>query len=536
MNKLIIVVAAMVIVSAEDVLAKEISWTGGGGTSAWSEPANWSETPAEGDTAIFPSGVITVVGTDVTTFDLFSAFEIRTGAKLSFEGFNGTFKQTLTGGGTVCATDKGNSDNIITITGDNSGFTGTFAFTNQSVYLNSKYGLGTTNVVYQTVSLAPSTALRRSIELRGGAPSVLSNAFYFVGNSSKSPVIYNHWLADGVTLAGPVHLLENNVAFRAGHATAYWIGISGGITGSGMMSLAGDNMLRISGEPVRMTVSSSAVASANPVYANVGGNLCGDGGGYSIATTIESAYLNADPGGFKFLGANLSTANVHWGFSMGTHESGTYDMNGFDQDCGNICYMKNLPTATNPKAVITSEMPATLTMHGMIQYPYQSASDPVDKRARFPGCINGAVTFVLKSDLLASPGSIRFFGEGSTTSGGLIASNGTIWVQSNATFTNLTLLAAVDSGKIVLETAAIGTHAPKGLAVKASDSGLLTINDGLVLQAKTAFLAGKWVEPGDYGGPDAGLDEKHTCANLAGAGIVRVAEYGGPKGLMLLVR
>lgn len=533
MKKLVATIAAVVACGSLFAEGNEVTWTGNGATAAWNDPDNWSAVPQEGDTAVFSEGTVTATTGDLETFGLFSGFRIETGATLLLSKFNGTFDQTLTGGGNLAADGAFDHTKIITFKADASLFTGTFAFTNHHVDLYAP--LGTTNDVFVTVAAGVSdVACPFGIELKGGAPAVMSNAFYFVGNSSKAPVLFNHYLTSGVTLAGPVKVVSNNVALRLGGTDAYGITIAGGITGGGtLLTLGGGWNATVSGKPVRMDVKN--VSAEAPNYADLGGNLFGDAGNFIISTVIESAYLNADPGSFRFDADHCSTTNTHWGFSLGQHDPGTYDLNGHDQDCGNMHYLKGLPTETNPKMIIKSEEPATLTMHGRMQHVYQTSTDPVNKRRRFAGLLNGAVTFVFKSDLLATPAEINFLGAGSSTSGGIVSLKGTVNILADATFTNLTLLAAQEQGKLNLETAEIGTLG-KGLTVKASDSATMTINGGLVLQAKYAFLGDKWVEAGDYGGPDAGLDEKHTCANLAGTGIVRVAEYGGPKGLMLLVR
>ena len=58
---------------------------------------------------------------------------------------------------------------------------------------------------------------------------------------------------------------------------------------------------------------------------------------------------------------------------------------------------------------------------------------------------------------------------------------------------------------------------------------------GKHLHAKSAYVD-KWLEPGEYGGADAGLDEEHTLPQLGGSGTVHVLEWGGPKGLRLIFR
>ena len=63
----------------------------------------------------------------------------------------------------------------------------------------------------------------------------------------------------------------------------------------------------------------------------------------------------------------------------------------------------------------------------------------------------------------------------------------------------------------------------------------VTIAAGKHLHAKSAYVD-KWLEPGEYGGADAGLDEEHTLPQLGGSGTVNVLEWGGPKGMIFIFK
>ena len=74
-----------------------------------------------------------------------------------------------------------------------------------------------------------------------------------------------------------------------------------------------------------------------------------------------------------------------------------------------------------------------------------------------------------------------------------------------------------------------------GLLVQvAGGTGALTISANVTLGAKRAFVDGRWLDAGTYGGNDSSAPNK--LAGLAGTGVMTVAEYGGPKGFSIIFR
>ena len=113
--------------------------------------------------------------------------------------------------------------------------------------------------------------------------------------------------------------------------------------------------------------------------------------------------------------------------------------------------------------------------------------------------------------------------------------NGTLTLDANALFPNLTKLGIRGTGSMVVNSDNGLGNASGALAVSLQGTGKLTIAENAVIRAKTANAgvrsdgALKWLEAGEY-----------TKANLPdyidGDGTLIVAEYGGPKGLMLIFR
>ena len=122
-----------------------------------------------------------------------------------------------------------------------------------------------------------------------------------------------------------------------------------------------------------------------------------------------------------------------------------------------------------------------------------------------------------------------------TTSGGIESAYGTLTLDANALFPNLTKLGIRGSGSLVVNSDNGLGDASGALAVSLQGTGKLTIAENAVIRAKTANAgvrsdgALNWLEAGEY-------TKENLSDYINGDGMLIVAEYGGPKGLMLILR
>ena len=159
----------------------------------------------------------------------------------------------------------------------------------------------------------------------------------------------------------------------------------------------------------------------------------------------------------------------------------------------------------------------------------------------FYGRVLGEVSVVLDSKSTTA-GKITFGGNDSSTAGGMRAVRGTILIAPSATFPNLTALDVTGEGKCEVYTSALGTvrTGPKNLlpltvSVTNAVAGALYIDTGVTIAADTAIVGAEWLSPGlTYGSTASAADVK--LAALSGTGLLTVERYGGPKGMILMLR
>lgn len=219
------------------------------------------------------------------------------------------------------------------------------------------------------------------------------------------------------------------------------------------------------------------------------------------------------------------------------------NLSGFDQRVGTLAtYSTQFDAATqwNENLCITSPAPATLTVCGTCRCD-SSRIDGKDYHGVYPGVVAGEASIVLDAKdenmcdpnaTVASKASMRFNCPDSTTSGGLVAKSGTIELMSTCTFPNLTQLKSAGEGKIIVNTSEVGTETNLLVALSAPAAGTvpLTIGEGCTLTADTAVVGDdRWLDEGDYTKAD-------LPKYIAGEGTLHVNRYGGPRGLMILLR
>ena len=519
MRKLMTVACAVCVAAVAS--AKEVTWTGGG--SGWGDPANWSDTPQEGDIAVIPENVTaTVKLADVTAFRNFGGYRLEAGSMLfldavSFHSYD-AFDKPLTGSGTLYA-----YNGSIWFKPDSSAFDGKFAFTNTYVEVHSKTALGTTNEVWLGRTSQFNNYHMKIDRVDG--PSVVTNVFHFGAPNGRSYVLES--IKSPLKVYGPVVIDQGWCQFINDSSNAeYHNEYYGGIYGEGYMF----GGVQASGE---VTVIASEV--------DLGGGLVAYDGGFTIQGVLKRGCIGLESKGrgFKFMAANLCQTNdVLMGEWQITKNGGYIDLNGFDQTIGNICErIDHDGVTTEPDFYLTSEKPATLTMLGTPNRRFGGGNG-------FVGCLRGALSLCYDWDgrdgiqayyTGCTAGLFKLTSENST-SGGITCKRGDFRIEATATLPNLTSLGVSNTGKMTVSANGIGEEGD-GLVVTVADSGVLTIGTDVTIAAKSACLGGKWIDPqpGEtYGGPDSAATVK--LAGLAGTGLLTVAEYGGPKGLMMILR
>ena len=532
MKKLI----ALVVMSLCGIaFADDVTWTGGAGEgdTSWANPDNWSAAPQEGDTAIIPAGVsLKAVASDKETFALFSSFDIREGAQLVVWQFGVEVSQNLKGAGDLVLVGIKDAKMGMTLSGDNREFTGEFFTTNVHTGVHSKYALGTTNVVhvygqgsdmYSQQIKVPSPG-----EWTGSVPSVISNELHFVSDQYVAQFYVGR---NPMYFYGPVYGDGGSPCFYPGAGTAYQAKLYGGLHGTKLAALGANAdfcLIELLGGPVDI------------------GRLTARAGGFLIGTKIDGTTLEAgrEGYGFRFSAENVACTNAPWVFNEGSgYDSGGYfDLNGKNQEIGDLV-VHGTAAASYGKVIIRSAEPATLTVRGSMGRKYGSYN-------LFPGVLKGQLSFVYDWDGRVGPtvkqgsnawtnpaGVFTFTDSVSTTTGAVVCANGALTIAATASLPCITNLSALVNGSLTVNSTAVGTsYDTPTLTVRVSDNATLTIGEGVTLAAKTAFL-GRWIDPepgATYGGPDSAATVKLSC--LAGTGVMTVAEYGGPKGLMLILR
>ena len=501
--------------------AKEVTWKGGG--SGWGDPSNWSDTPLAGDIAVIPENVTaTVKSADVDVFRTFGGYRLEAGSTIfvdavTFFSFN-AFDKPLTGSGTLLAV--GGS---LYLKSDNSAFDGKFVFTNNSVEVHSPTGLGTTNTVC-VAKTSSGNANGQHLKIdRVDGPDEMKNNLVFTGPGSRSYVMES--IKSPLTISGHVSIPSGWCQFvNDNTSTNYYNRFLGGVSGEGYLFTG--NL------PGNLTAIDSEV--------DLGGGLVAYNGGFTVNGFIRRGCLGLETKGrgFVFGAAELCNTNdvilAEWQIAK---TGGFLDLNGYNQTIGNICErMDHNGVTTESDFFFTSEKPAMLTVAGTPNRRYDASG--------FAGCLTGAISLCYDWDGRAgikayytdcTPGLFKLTSVNST-SGGIACKRGDFRIEVTATLPNLTALGVSNTGKMTVSVNGIGEEGD-GLVVTVADSGVLTIGTDVTIAAKSACIGGKWIDPkpGDtYGGPESAATVK--LDGLAGKGILTVAEYGGPKGFMLLFR
>ena len=504
-----------------------VQWAGKDATYAPNEiirvPAGTKVTVGSGDVAaINTTGGILVE--DATSVFAFSNFTAAASLYVPFFG-KGQVRQ-----------EYGAAGKTLSLLGDNRGFDGSISVIEAQASLENLHCLGTTNRVDYCVTSGEKILCSK---ISGS----FSNEFHFGGSSASTA----RFVQDGsnpFVIVGPTYL-----DFRA---SLHFHGNSGGIRFAGPLT----NITSSADTKFYQIYISSAVDFMGDTdyyfghsflmsrgTLGLGGKLHFDSRGYSTGSNPQDhGQVGASNGaGVKFLSPYALDEDVillmGWGETTTLTPKGTINLNGFDQHVGRLITgvapragtADSRPQATD--LVITSESEAKLVIRNtaVIGQPYYETSKGIP--CTWPGRVNGAASVEMDTDTSLAAGKIAFTCAGSDTTGGLYARRGTIKLYDTATFTNLTELVASGEGLLEIDTSAVGgSNLCVALTNVTAGTVPLTIGEGCSITAKTALVkSAKWLEPGTYT-----KDNLPLC--IAGDGELVVKEYGGPKGLMLILR
>ena len=537
-HTLMIVAAAF---AAHVTFADAFRWSGGG-TGDWTDGANWygGSAPSEGDVAEIPDGAVATIATasDFTLVNSLAAISLPSrGSALVFANTAaGDLNTPLTGQGSVTVS---NGQKILNLKGDNSGFTGPFLFTNSYVVVYNARALGISNVVtnYAEAAKTGSTPTRLEIEVSGE----FGNEFHLFGPSSgsssgSSRMVY-YCENDYVTNSGPCYVYGNSVIQGpSGFHGFGFVTFSGGFhhTGAGYARIA--KKVRIVGDtPCSIRTTENYLRGGILVQPDAELE-------FGAAVKKESSLSGSNPfariavrkGILRFVGTSSFPDNNQGALAFGNasendNDVGTIDLNGYSQT---ICDLVKEPkTLTNPM-ILTSATPATLTIRGTFYrygfYNWKNAESKV-ANVRLEGQVSyelNSVQSSLDGRWQAGDGHTYFTNETSTTRGYLSVVRGTMRLGADTSWPNLSELRARNKGILLVDTASVN---PGRFLFSVSDTATVTIADGVMLDARKAVIGGTYLEPGIYGGSDAGLDEAHTLSCLGGTGRlkVRLPEHPG---------
>ncbi len=524
----LVVALAVAVGLALGAEATEITWKGGGATSAWSDGTNWKDgaAPDTGDIAVITNGATAYMSSaDIT-------YANGRLSKIKLPGADSTLWITNTTEIAMSVPVEGigkfnvaNNCTKFTIGVSNPDFTGPFYFTNSIVCTD--YGHVQCFGKYNVITNFVGNGLASFYIFKGGS---YYNTFHIFGGDTsaasgkRSLLVY--YDAD---FYGPVYVEgDYAIAPQNGHITRFL----GGIHHKGVRKIRMFNKITITG-------ATPCDFQTTTEY-NTGIYVSGDTLTLESPLTATSQRIGG-PGSIKFGAANLlaPTTGLQNG-EVGNICGMKFDLNGFDQQCGTI-YKVTANGQTEDNSYITSpvDAPAKLTVYGQLEwYGNQPAADTrfMVFSLRGAASLEMNATNVIKSagKLVWPKMEIRGCPTKSDTKGGLCVRRGTLTLAEDTYWPNLSRLEAHDEGLLVMNTDGVNTN---GFVFVVSNvvNEAVTIASNKHLYAKSAYV-GKWLEPGEYGGADAGLDAEHTLPQLGGLGTVHVKEWGGPKGLIFIFK
>ena len=220
-------------------------------------------------------------------------------------------------------------------------------------------------------------------------------------------------------------------------------------------------------------------------------------------------------------------------------ETGGLDLNGYDQQLGPLQILVNnnkdyvFALSSAFSFATPTNLPATLTLRGPYYFGYKEMLTRYP--GYYPGSFAGPVSLVIDTKDDYDPAVFRIASADNTMSGEIVARRGMIELMEGSACSNLTALVTSGEGQIVVNTSDLGVANANNLEIVActnvaANTLPLTIGEGCSITAKVAMVGnGHFLDAGVY-----------TKVNLPryidGDGELVVKEYGGPKGMMLILR
>lgn len=540
-----IFLTAVVLCAVVSVRAGDVVWSGGGTTGAWSEPANWigGVPPDDGDTVVIPAATSAWMSSaDISFATDRSLAGISLAAPDAALFITNETKMTLSvplsGTGGLWISNGGKQ---LTLAADNGGFSGPVTLTNAYVSSDSSHKnfLGKDNVV---------------TNYAGGSSSLVyfmcsgeyHNDWVVIGDAAKQPVAADYAIVcyASVEFKGSFFVRDS---FNVNIPQSYCrITFSGGVRHEGRdgLCLVGNGKYEVSGDvPLISRCTNAYQAGVFNTFSSVF-KLSAPVLGEPPRTSNNGHAVYPRIGGTGYLvcgGKNVINGGVAIQHGILNGTGGVrLDLNGYDQACGTM-YRNSNVKITETSCCVTSGVPATLTMRG--QWEYYGTSPGSDENT--PLAFLGEASFEFwPTNLIRTGQSLTIMPKISlanttwTTRGGLACRRGTVTLRSTTSMPNLRSVTVSHEGRLVVETDAVN---PGGFTLAVTNvlpttsSGRthpLTIAEGVVLTADTAFVGRRWLPAGTYGGEEAlaagRIGASRVLDVIAGGGLLRVERYGGP--------
>lgn len=537
-----VIAAFLILACAAGARCADVTWSGEG-SGGWSDGANWegSVPPSEGDTAVVPAGATATLSTadDIALANSLAAISLPYGdsALVVANSSLADLYVPVTGVGMVTVS---NGQKVLNLFGDNTGFSGPFLFTNSYVVVRNRDALGNANVVtnYSVAALSGSTPTRLEIE----APGMYANEFHLFGLMSSGTAWQVYYCEkDCVTNSGPCYVYgASTIQGPSGFSGFGFVTFSGGFHHEGVDYAYINRKVRIIGD-VPCNIRTTSDHQRGGICVMPDGELEFGAPVAKLSVLNDPTARIATQGGIlRFVAPSTFPDDNQGAIAFGNasrsnNNGGTIDFNG---NSITLCDIVKDPNAPTEPMVLTSAVPATVTIRGTFyRYGFYNWKEDQSKVANLR--LEGKVSYEL--DSVQTFGSGRFnFGNGHTyftnetsnTRGFLSVARGTMRLGADTSWPNLSELRARDNGVLLVDTDSVN---PGKFIFSVADSAKVTLADGLLLDAKKASVGGKYLDPGVYGGPDAGLDAEHTLSCLEGGGRIKVRRPGRP-GLSLYFR
>lgn len=432
------------------------------------------------------------------------------------------------------------STGYLAFRGDSTSFQGRFTITNGCMTVAWPLSFGATNCVH--IYQGYNNAGGYRVDFTSGG-SVYRNEFHFESaySSSQNSVIYS--CSSGSEFAGPCYWpCLSQIWFAHGDVSYTWSGpwYPEGDKSSTIRINSKTDKCFFTGAEKDLGNNQLLLTSAGP---SLGASFIGTTKAYTDTNSAMPSHIRFNNGVTgKMTKANAFADNLSILFNdnAGATPSGGLNLNGCDQQFGplqirvndNKNYVFALSSAL--KFSTPTNLPATLTLRGPYYFGFKEMLTRYP--GYYPGSFAGALSLVVdtKEDF-ETPAVFRIASADNTMSGEIAARRGTIELMEGSACSNLTALVTSGEGQLVVNTSDLGIANTNNLEIVActnvaANTLPLTIGEGCSLTAKVAVVgSGRFLDAGVY-----------TKANLpryiAGDGELVVKEYGGPKGMMLIIR